>query len=108
MNIDSGIKLIDTCTKLLGVVLWPGLILSLIIWFSSSLREFFANLSELSLKAAGVDLNMKRRQIEAAEVLGRLRRSMGDVHGSRPALQRMALTCIKLASAISDLLDGSG
>jgi hypothetical protein len=41
----------------------------------------------------------------SAEALGRLRTKMGDVHGSKPALQRMVRTCIKLASVITGLLE---
>lgn len=41
----------------------------------------------------------------SAEALGRLRTKMGDVHGSKPALQSMVRTCIKLASVITGLLE---
>jgi len=81
MSVDNEIKLVDTCTRLLGVVVWPGVILFLIIWFRSSLREFFTNLSELSLKAAGIDINMKRRQIEAAAALGAAEASHSQTPG---------------------------
>ncbi|EAR21685.1 hypothetical protein [Nitrococcus mobilis] len=42
----------------------------------------------------------------AAQSLQVLRRTMGDVHGSRPALRRTAYDAIKWASAICGLLDG--
>jgi hypothetical protein len=51
--------------------------------------------------------NLTRAVSATAEVLGRLRSSMGDVHGSKPALRRMARTCIKLASAVTGLLEDS-
>lgn len=52
--------------------------------------------------------NLVRAISASAEVLGRLRSSMGDVHGSKPALKPIVRTCIKLASAVSGLLDGVG
>ena len=42
----------------------------------------------------------------AAQALQVLRRTMGDVHGSRPALRRTAYDAIKWASAICGLLEG--
>ena len=42
----------------------------------------------------------------AAQLLQVLRRTMGDVHGSRPALRRTAYDAIKWASAICALLEG--
>ncbi|KZD07352.1 hypothetical protein [Oceanibaculum pacificum] len=41
----------------------------------------------------------------AAQMLQILRRTMGDVHGSKPALRRAAYDAIKWASAISGLFD---
>jgi hypothetical protein len=65
-------------------------------------------LEALSMDPADVKFvreNLKRAVGATAEVLGRLRSSMGDVHGSKPALQRMVWTCIKLASVITGLLE---
>lgn len=42
----------------------------------------------------------------AAQALQILRRTMGDVHGSRPALRKTAYDSIKWASAICALLEG--
>jgi ribosomal protein L12E/L44/L45/RPP1/RPP2 len=42
----------------------------------------------------------------AAQLLQVLRRTMGDVHGSRPALRRTAYDAIKWGSAICALLEG--
>jgi len=42
----------------------------------------------------------------AAQMLQTLRRSMGDVHGSKPALRRTAYDAIKWASAICALFEG--
>ena len=42
----------------------------------------------------------------AAEALQLLRKRMGDVHGTRPALKSTAYDCIKFASAICGLFEG--
>lgn len=42
----------------------------------------------------------------AAQMLQALRRSMGDVHGSKPSLRRAAYNAIKWASAICGLFEG--
>jgi hypothetical protein len=48
-----------------------------------------------------------RRAInDASQALQILRKRMGDVHGTRPALRSTAYDCIKLASAICALFQG--
>lgn len=42
----------------------------------------------------------------AAEMLQAVRRTMGDVHGTKPALRRTAYDAVKWASAICGLLEG--
>jgi len=75
--------------------------------FESLERE----LQVLAMRPDGIKFvreNLKTAISSSAEVLGRLRRTMGDVHGSKPALSATVRTCIKLASAVSGLLDGTG
>ena len=56
--------------------------------------------------ADGIVVDMRKGTNHAAQMLQTLRRSMGDVHGSKPALQRMAYDAIKWASAICGLFEG--
>ena len=53
-----------------------------------------------------VVVDMRKATNHAAQMLQTLRRSMGDVHGSKPALRRTAYDCIKWASAICALFEG--
>ncbi len=78
MNIDEIVKLLDAITKLLNVLVWPGIFLFILIRFRPELREFFINLSDVSLKAAGIDLSMKRKQTEAAAALAAAAVSRSD------------------------------
>jgi CheY-like chemotaxis protein len=67
---DQVIHLITAVSGLLGVVIWPALVLVLIIRFRAGLADFFANLGELTLKAPGLEATARRRQVEAAAALG--------------------------------------
>lgn len=69
MSVDEIVKLLDSVTKLLNVLVWPGIFLFILIRFNPDLREFFINLTEVSFKIAGIDLSMKRKQAEAAAAL---------------------------------------
>lgn len=50
--------------------------------------------------------NTRKATNHAAQALQVLRRSMGDAHGSRPAIRRVAYDSIKWALAICGLLEG--
>ncbi len=69
MNIDSAIRVLDAITRLLGALVWPALLLFVLIRFGSALREFIANMAEITFKGAGIEASAKRRQAEAAASL---------------------------------------
>jgi len=50
--------------------------------------------------------HMQKATNHAAQMLQILRRSMGDAHGSKPALCRTAYDAIKWASGICALFEG--
>jgi hypothetical protein len=56
--------------------------------------------------ASSIVDNLKKSTNYAAHTLQVLRKSMGDVHGSKPALRKTAYDSIKMASAICGLLEG--
>ena len=70
MTIDNTAKFLEAVAKLLGVVVWPAVLLFVLIRFGSALREFISSMSELSLKGAGFEASAKRQQVEAAAALG--------------------------------------
>jgi CheY-like chemotaxis protein len=63
--VDSVVKIVEVLAKLLGIVAWPSVALIFLWWFGSSLRDLFANISDWSLKAFGVDFSAKRISREA-------------------------------------------
>lgn len=83
MKIDEFVKLLDAITKLLNVLVWPGVFLLILIRFGSALREFLTNLGELSLKGAGFEASMKRKQAEATAALAVAAASRSDT-GATP------------------------
>lgn len=72
MSIDAVVKLLDAITKLLNVLIWPGILLFILIKYGSSLGHFFSNLLEFSFKGAGIEASLKlqRKQVEAAAAIG--------------------------------------
>lgn len=69
MTIDDLIKLLDVIAKLLGVLVWPGLLLFVLVRFGPSFKEFFASLGEFTLKGGGLEASAKRKQAEATAAL---------------------------------------
>ena len=69
MSVDDIVKLFDAVTKLLNVLIWPGVLLFILIRFAQDLREFFSSLGELSLKGAGFEASLKRKQAEVVAAL---------------------------------------
>ena len=69
MGVDDFVKLIDAITKLLNVLVYPAVFLYFLVHFGRDLREFFSSLGELSLKGAGFEASLKRKQAEAAAAL---------------------------------------
>lgn len=69
MTISQTSSLVSAVAQLLGVLIWPTVLLFFLIRFRSSLGDFLSNLSEFSFKAPGVEASAKRQQ-EAAAALG--------------------------------------
>lgn len=66
MTIDKGIEILDAVTKLLGILVWPAVLVFVLVRFGSAFKEFVANMGEFSLKGAGFEASAKR---EAAAAL---------------------------------------
>jgi hypothetical protein len=69
------------------------------------MRAEFISLGMKDTDADELLLDMRKGINHAAQMLQTLRRTMGDVHGSKPALRRTAYDAIKWASAICALFD---
>lgn len=69
MTAEQIAALLQATADLVGVLVWPVIVLFMLIQFGPGLQEFFENLSELTFKAAGVEATAKRRA-EVAAALG--------------------------------------
>lgn len=80
MSVDDIVKLIDSITQLINVLIWPGVIVFILVRFGQDLRKFFSNLGELTLKGAGFEasLNLKKKQAEATAALAAAAASQPD------------------------------
>lgn len=68
MTVDDFIKLLDSVTKLVGVLVWPILAGFVLARFGPTLKVFFESIGEFSLKGAGLEATAKRK-VEAAAAL---------------------------------------
>lgn len=69
MSVDNVVKLIDAVTQLLSVMVWPGVICFILFRFGKDLRQFLLNLGELTLKGAGFEASLKKKQAEVSAAL---------------------------------------
>jgi hypothetical protein len=70
------------------------------------MKREFEEMDVSTQDASSITENMRKATNHAAEVLQTLRRSLGDVHGVKPATHKAAYDAIKWASAICGLLEG--
>lgn len=85
MNTESTLKVLDSLTKLLGVVVWPSVTVVILLRFGSAIGNFIANMAEFSLKGAGFEATGKRQQTEAAAALAAAAASRPDADASPEA-----------------------
>jgi CheY-like chemotaxis protein len=78
VSIDNTVKLLNAITEMLGILIWPALLMFILIKFGHDLHEFISSLGELSLKGAGFEASLKRRQAEAAASLAAAAASRSD------------------------------
>ena len=78
MSVDDIVKLLDAIAKLLNVLVWPAVLLFILIRFGRDLRDFIASLGELSVKGAGFEASLKRKQAEIAAALAAAAASRSD------------------------------
>lgn len=69
MAIDEIVKVVEASTKLLGTLIWPGILLFVLICFGQALRDFLSSLGELSFKGAGFEASAKRKQEATAALV---------------------------------------
>lgn len=69
MDVEGAAKMLEATAKLLGVVVWPAALVYIFVRFGSNIGDFISNLSEMTVKGAGLEASVKRRQSEAGAAL---------------------------------------
>jgi CheY-like chemotaxis protein len=69
LNIDEVAKIVDIFAKLLGVLVWPTVIIFILYRFGRVIGDLISSLTEFSFKGAGFEASGKRKT-EAAAALG--------------------------------------
>jgi CheY-like chemotaxis protein len=81
VSTDQTIRLIGAVAQLIGVLVWPAVVLFFIVWFRHAISRFLSNLGELSIKAPG-GLEATARIQEAAVALGAAEASRAPNEGT--------------------------
>jgi CheY-like chemotaxis protein len=68
---EQFVAVVKALTELLGVVVWPIVLLYILHRFRIPLSDFFSSLGEFTFKALGIEATAKRKQIvDAAAAIG--------------------------------------
>jgi CheY-like chemotaxis protein len=78
---DTVVKLVEQLVKLVGILIWPAVVVFVVLRFGRSLSEFFSSLGEFTLKAAGFEATA-RAKAEAVAALTAAAASRVDVPSS--------------------------
>jgi CheY-like chemotaxis protein len=100
MTAEQSISLITAIVELIGVIIWPAVVVFVLLRFGQTFRDFFGNMGELSLKAAGMEATAKRKQVEAAAALG-------AAIAARPAQDSEVGSASTNAEDIADVVAGA-
>jgi CheY-like chemotaxis protein len=92
---DETIQVISVVVQLLGVLIWPSVVVFFILLFRRQLDGFLGNLSELSVKAPG-GLEATARRQEAAAALG----AAAVSHATGDSTQELATDPKEIAQAL--------
>lgn len=69
MSSDDIATLLDAVANLLGVLVWPAIVLAVVLRFSHQLQTLLENAGEFSLTGAGFGVALKRIQAQATAAL---------------------------------------
>lgn len=86
MSVDPIVKVLDAIARLLDVLIWPAVLLFIVVRFGRDIRELFASLGELSLKGAGFEASLKRKQAEVVAALAAAAASRPDNESTRESV----------------------
>lgn len=86
MSVDNFVRLIDSVAQLLGVLIWPAVLLFVVMKFRVPLTEFIREARQVRLKGGGFEASMTRQREQAVASLGAAVAARTDDDGSRQIL----------------------
>jgi CheY-like chemotaxis protein len=102
MTPDESIRLVVAIGGVLGVIVWPALILFVVVRFRASLSDFFSHLGEFSFKAPGLEATARRQQVEAAAALGAAMATQASVDDGPGSVTSLSGVADALREAVPD------
>jgi len=97
MSSDTFIRLTEAFVRLIGVLIWPAIVVFVVLRFSRSITEFFSSLGEFTLKAAGFEATA-RVKAEAAAALTAAAATRTDAATSPEAIAQEAKATAKVVA----------
>lgn len=82
MRTDQASILLSAVAQLIGVLIWPTVLLFFLVRYRDAIVDFINNLGEFNFRAPGVEASGKRQQVEAAAALGAAIATRADDEGS--------------------------
>jgi CheY-like chemotaxis protein len=101
VSVDNIVKLLDAIANLLKVLVWPAVFLFILIRFGGELRDFIASLGELSVKGAGFEASLKRKQAEIAAALAAAVASRSDEQTRESAAQEARISADVVSEVVT-------
>jgi CheY-like chemotaxis protein len=101
MSVDGFVKVVETITHLLGVVLWPLIFIFMLVRFRSAIADFISTVGEFSFKAAGIEATAKVRAQAAVSLAAATARAreQAAAGGAAEAAKRAVQAAAGLAAA---------
>ena len=87
--------LIASIARLLGVLIWPTVIVFFLTRFREPIAKFLSELGSLKATAAGIEFSATRQQVEAAAALGGAEAVRGDSVNSLVDIAGIADTVVR-------------
>jgi CheY-like chemotaxis protein len=101
VDTENAVRLLDSATKLLGVMIWPAVVAFILVRFGSKISEVIGSLSEFTFKGAGFEASARKRQTEAAAALVAASASRPEAGATPETLGNAARQSVQIIGELS-------
>lgn len=92
MIVDDVARFLSIALQLLGILVWPAALLLLAARFHEPITDFLKNISQLKIKALGVEASATRQREQAVAALGAAAAKHGSAGSDTDAVDFKAIT----------------